>query len=313
MSEAMLCSIIITNFNGRQNLEECLPGVMEAAAEVDGTEINIVDDASTDDSVSFIKRAYPQVNLLQNKSNEGFGKTANKGFHASRGKIAVLLSNDIKPDKNFLLPLLPHFKDEKLFAVGCKRLSPEGKIEEGQKVAKFLFGRVKFSRHFAWSNSYKELVPSFYTGGFGAFNREAVLALGGFHPLYAPFFWEDVDLCYRAAKRGWKVLYEPRSIVYHFDSKLGTIRRHFDSKYTKKIKKRNELLFIWSNLDRPRLLEHTVFLFVRLSISWVWGDFSLYTGFFHACMRFSEVQAKRKSNLFCVSDKDAFSLVSGHP
>jgi len=51
-SEEMLCSIIITNFNGRQNLEECLPGVMEAAAEVDGTEINIVDDASTDDSVS---------------------------------------------------------------------------------------------------------------------------------------------------------------------------------------------------------------------------------------------------------------------
>jgi GT2 family glycosyltransferase len=92
-------------------------------------------------------------------------------------------------------------------------------------------------------------------GGFSAFDREKFLGMGGFDDLYYPFYWEDVDLCYRAWKRGWWVLYEPKSIAHH--KSHATIDKTYHQEYVAMLHVRNKLLFTWKNLTDPELLiEH---------------------------------------------------------
>ena len=86
-----------------------------------------------------------------------------------------------------------------------------------------------------------DLYPCFYGGGGScAFDRRKFLELGGFDELLAPFYMEDTDLGYAAWKRGWQVLYQPRSIVYH--EHRGTIGRHFSEARIQAVLKKNHLL-----------------------------------------------------------------------
>ena len=84
------------------------------------------------------------------------------------------------------------------------------------------------------------------------FERRKLLELGGFEPLMSPFYWEDVELSYRAWKRGWCILYEPESIVYHDAST--TIKKSFKKIKITRIDIRNRFLFLWKNLHDPFLL-----------------------------------------------------------
>ena len=94
-------SLIIPNYNGRQLLAENLPQVMAAAR---GAEVIVVDDASTDDSVAWLKQRYPLVRLVSLKQNRRFARACNAGVKAARGEIVVLLNNDVSPQVDFLTP-----------------------------------------------------------------------------------------------------------------------------------------------------------------------------------------------------------------
>ena len=120
-----------------------------------------------------------------------------------------------------------------------------------------------------------DLFPCFYGGGGScAFDRAKFLELGGFDGLFAPFYLEDTDLGFRAWKRGWKTLYQPRSVVYH--EHRGTIGKRFSEERIEAVLKKNYLLFSWKNIHEwRRLSEHFVFAWAGAVLAVIFGDVPL--------------------------------------
>ncbi len=238
-------SIVIPNWNGRELLEKNIPSVVAAYKNKKNhiSEIIVLDDASTDDSVSFLKKNYKdQVKVVVHKENRGFASAVNTGVRSARGNLVCLLNNDVVPNENFLESVVSHFSEEKVFAVSLH--------EKGYGPAGGSF-KNGFIEHFGRSES-KEVTESFWaSGGSAVFRRSIWMELKGFDEiLLSPFYWEDLDLGYRAHKRGYRILWEPNGFVVHeHESTVGKL----PGEYVSRIKERNQLLFIWKNLTSRRL------------------------------------------------------------
>ena len=219
----MSISIIIPNYNGAELLKKNLPKVTDAISNYkESIEIIVVDDCSTDSSMEILKKLNG-IRIIRNERNLGFSSTVNNGVRNASGEIVVLLNTDVKPEKEFLIPLLNHFNDEKIFAVGCKDKSIEnGKtVLRGRGVGMWKKGFLIHSRGEVDKNT-----TLWVSGGSGAFKKSIWEKLGGFDELYSPFYWEDIDLSYRAIKSGYKILFEPKSVVIHEHQK-GAIKRKY--------------------------------------------------------------------------------------
>lgn len=251
--------IIIANYNGRELLEENLPSVLEAARENNHVkEIIVIDDGSTDESVSFLKKKYCEVRVVEQGENKGFISAINTGVNNCHRDVVVLLNTDVKVEKNFLSPLIKHFMDERIFAVVPKGLIPQKNMaNESVTLLRFEGGYIRFIQPAIENNQDfdRTCTVSHACGGYSAFNRQKFLQLGGLDRLYYPFYWEDADICFRAWKMGWFILYEPESIVYH--QSHGTIKKVVNSAFIEFMNVRNMFLFTWKNItDENILVEH---------------------------------------------------------
>ncbi|MCU0226655.1 MAG: glycosyltransferase [Bryobacterales bacterium] len=242
------CSIIIPNWNGKDLLERYLPTVVAACDFNLGDEVILVDNASTDGSAAWIAAHLPMVRILQLQTNQGFGGGSNRGVQAAVNPIVVLLNSDMRVEPDFLHPLLQPFIEADVFAVAAQILftNPTKRREEsGLTFAHLSAGRIQLGHHVDGIED--TLKPCFYPGGgSSAFNRDMLLELGGFDPIYHPFYLEDTDLGYEAWRRGWRVLFQPASIVYH--EHRGTIGKHFNPDHIQRIVAKNRLLFQWKHL-----------------------------------------------------------------
>lgn len=248
----MKTAVIIPNWQGRTLLEKNLPKVLTVGFD----EVVVVDDASTDDSVEFLQSHFPTVKLVRHKRNKGFSSTVNNGVRASNASIVFLLNSDVIPEKNILKPVLSHFKDPDVFGVSLREKGYSyaiPHIEDG------------FVGHRMGMRTDKTHNTFWISGGSGAFRRSMWLDLGGFDVAFDPFYWEDVDLSYRALKRGWKLVWEPKAVVEHrHESTINS--SHFSTRYLNYIKERNQLLFHWKNLSVGWLLtKHFPGLIKRLN------------------------------------------------
>jgi GT2 family glycosyltransferase/glycosyltransferase involved in cell wall biosynthesis len=266
-------SVVIPNWNGRDLLEKYLPSVIEALAGNPDNEVIVVDNASTDGSAAFLRERFPQVRVLPLERNLGFGGGSNAGFRAARHDIVVLLNSDMRVDPGFLAPLLEGFRDSRVFAVSAQIFFTDPKKvrqETGLTEGLWVNGRLRV-RHVI-DDRVKTLFPVFYAGGgSSAYDRRKFLELGGFDPLYEPFYLEDTDLGYLAWKRGWTVHYEPRSIVYH--EHRGTIGRTYGEAYIQGVLKKNFLLFTWKNVhDWTMLAEHLFQVYGGMWVRLLAGD-----------------------------------------
>jgi len=249
MEKEYKVSIIIPNFNGRELVAKNLPKVLDAKDNPNNhiIEIIIVDDASYDDSVSYLKKNFPSVKLIKHKKNRGFSYSVNTGVRMAKGNLVVLLNTDVIPEKDFLESVLDHFADKKVFAVSFR--------ERGYYWAKGYF-KDGFVCHEQGGET-NEVHDTFWvSGGSGIFRRKFWMELGGMdEKLLSPFYWEDIDLSYRAAKRGWKLLWESKSIVEHkHEATISKLKKS----YVQRIKERNELLFIWKNITSSNLIKKHV-------------------------------------------------------
>ncbi|HSU54532.1 MAG TPA: glycosyltransferase, partial [Candidatus Dormibacteraeota bacterium] len=114
-------SVVIPNWNGRDLLEKFLPSVVIAlAAGHSDNEVIVVDNASTDSSVEFLRERFPGVRVLELRKNYGFGDGSNRGFRAAKNDVVVLLNNDMQVEPDFLPPLLEPFADREVFSVSCQ-------------------------------------------------------------------------------------------------------------------------------------------------------------------------------------------------
>jgi GT2 family glycosyltransferase len=291
-------SIVVPNFNGRAHLERYFGSVVRVAAERPGTEVIVVDDASTDDSVAFLGRAFPGIRVIERLRNGGFGEAANTGAMAASGEILVFLMTDLEAEQGLLAPLLEHFADPKVFAVS-PRIITAGAEHGDASITRIVFSRGMF--HLDWpgvrpgyqGNGHPQEI-AFATGGAMACDRAKFLALGGFDPLYAPFYWEDVDLSYRARRRGWRVLSEPQSVVYHPEPHA-IISALPASRHAARISERNRFLFTWANADRAvMLLRHGAWSVPRLVLRLCRGEWDCVLAFLSALARAPRALARRR-------------------
>lgn len=296
----MKVSVVIPNYNGADILKNYLPKILSA---VGGAKVIVVDDASTDDSVGILEKQFPEVKVIIKDKNEGFAAAVNKGVRNASGDLILLLNSDVSPQQDFLKYLLPYFDDPQIFAVGCLQVR-DGEIKEGRGIGKFEKG---FLVHAAGALDKKNTLWVF--GGAGIFRKALWEKLGGMDTIYNPFYWEDIDLSYRALKAGYKLVFEPRSIVVH-EQKKGAIRNTYSPNMVKTIAYRNQFLFVWLNItDIYFLLQHFFYLPYHLIRSFLTRDFAFIKAFIMALSKTQEVIFHRFKNIKfnMISDKEILS------
>jgi O-antigen biosynthesis protein len=307
-----LASVVIPNWNGKDLLEKYLPSIVTALAGNADNEIVVVDNGSEDGSAAFVRANFSQVTLVALETNLGFGGGSNAGFRAAKNEIVVLLNSDMRVAPDFLPPLLEGFDDPDVFAVSCQIYfsDPTRKREEtGLTQGWWQDGGLRVRHRI--DDEVHDLFPCFYGGGGScAFDREKFLELGGFDELLAPFYLEDTDLGYMAWKRGWKVLYQPRSIVYH--EHRGTIGKRFREEQIQAVLKKNYLLFCWKNIHEWRkLAAHFLFAWAGMLLAVLFGDVPLrpnLTALWRAFTQLGQAcrSRRRARSLARVSDTEAF-------
>jgi GT2 family glycosyltransferase len=308
----MNISVVIPNFNGVQLLEKNIPllvGTLHSYKEHD-MELIIVDDASSDESVNALEKLQKEISynnitikIIKQARNKGFSSTVNNGVAHSNNNIVVLLNTDVLPDKNFLDSLIPHFSDKSIFAVGCMDKSVEGEKEvlRGRGLGEWKRGFLIHRR-----GEVDKSDTLWVSGGSSAVNKQIFDKLGGFDEIYNPFYWEDIDLSYRAQKSGFKILFESKSIVVHQHSK-GAIKKHFTPSEIKKIAYRNQIIFVWKNISDMSLLgSHFIWLPYYVVKSIIRLDTEFLLGLFLAMIKIPDIIKKRKKQkrLYTQSDQD---------
>ena len=223
-------SIVIINYNGMRFLKDCLESVLRTDYPREKLEIIIVDNASTDNSVNYIQKHFPEVKLVKLSRNLGFGYGANIGASKSRGDLIAFLNNDVIVDKRWLRELVNVIiKNRDAAIVGSRVLGfyPCKKMREYIKIPilHILGGMTEVSIETEESKKDFIYVGTIYGAAF-LIKRSVFEELGGFDPTYF-MYSDEVDLCMRALLRGYMVAYCLRSIVYHFGS--GTAGRTLDT------------------------------------------------------------------------------------
>jgi GT2 family glycosyltransferase len=205
--------LAILNYNGKKHLQHLLPTACAAANKFPGDcAVIVLDNQSTDDDVGWIRGEFPSVHVIVAPQND-FLFSYNWLTQKRAEDVFMFLNNDLRVDQDFLLPLIRHFESPEVFSVSaCSYDWSGGEITSGPAQLEFKNGFYSWNFDTQCPRTCHTL---FTSGGFMAVDRKKFLELGGFNRLFAPAYCEDVDLCFRAWRRGWRCIYEPNSIVWH--------------------------------------------------------------------------------------------------
>lgn len=297
-------SVVIPSWNGRRLLERFLPSVVAAAerrvAEGGSVEIVVIDDGSTDGTEAWVAAragACPvPLRLVRHEENLGFGAAANRGVADAKLPFVWLLNNDVEVDGDAIGRLARAFDDDdpQLFAVHSRMVDLAANREVGTgKMGGFARGFLRVHRSFLPRPSAPGPFWSlFATGGSAIFRRSHFLSLGGFDLIFAPFYMEDVELSYRAWKRGLTVRFEPLSVVRHqFSSTIGPRA----GRQVERISQRNRLIFNWVHVhDGWFLAAHTWWLLVLLVSAPFTMKIGFLQGFADALLRIPRIRSRRR-------------------
>ena len=243
-----LVDIIIPSYNGLILLQKNLPYIFKYTPNL--RKVIIIDNGSSDNTAAWLQKKYPQVQVIINDTNLGFTGPINQGVAVSTAKYFVLLNNDVQPLAKYINFALDHFKtSQNVFAVTFnEKQSSWPLLRHANGKIQFTLGEDKTMPHFsAWAS-----------GGSAIFSRKIWDKLGGLDEIYSPWYWEDIDIGYRAWKSGYKIIWEPKALINHHHESTS---KKLNKNYVNRIKQRNELLFNWLNIqDRQYRYKHFVFL-----------------------------------------------------
>lgn len=247
MQKSPSVSVVIPSWNSESQLKKNFTSVF-AASDLVGAEIIVVDDHSEeDDTLAYLESLGERIKLIKNKANLGFARTVNVGVAASKSDVVVLLNTDVRPEPDCFKHAITQFKQDDIFAITFNS-------DQSWAGGWWRDGLLQHSSIKAEGSTLNTQNPSLWaSGGQAAFSRHKWVQLGGMDSLYAPFYWEDVDLGYRAWKRGWRILWDPDSRCVH-DHQVSIIKHSFSPKYIKNIAQRNQLLFIWKNIHDATMI-----------------------------------------------------------
>ena len=227
----MELSIIIVNYNVKEFLQNLLHSLQKSVSSITH-EIIVVDNASDDGSVEFIREKFPQINLIVCQTNLGFSKANNLGLKVSKGKFILLINPDTIVSEDTITKMI-EFLNEHPDAglVGCKILNPDGSLQLACRRSfpgpwtsfckvtglSTLFPNsrlfAKYNLTYLDENSTYEVDA--ISGSFMMMKREVYEKIGGFDEQFF-MYGEDLDLCYRIQKNGYKVYYYPGTQIIHY-------------------------------------------------------------------------------------------------
>jgi len=276
----MKIAVVILNWNGEKLLEQFLPSIVNYSP---GADIYVADNASTDDSVSYLKAFFPTVKIIQNESNLGFAEGYNEALKHLDSDIFALVNSDIEVTENWLKPIIETFENEPTTAIIQPKLLDFKRKEyfeyagaAGGFIDKYGYpycrGRI-FETLEKDNGQYDDNCEIFWASGACFFIRSSVYKeLKGFD---ADFFahQEEIDLCWRAFNKGHKIKYNSQSVVYHVGG--ATLQQGNPMKTF--LNFRNSLLMLLKNLPKNRL--HWI-LFCRFVLDGVAGIQFLFQGKF---------------------------------
>jgi GT2 family glycosyltransferase len=210
-----LVSIVIVNMNGKHHLKECLPTIVTQS--YPNFEVIICDNNSTDGSVEFIGREYPSIKIIANHQNLGYAAANNIGFTQTKGNLIVVLNPDTKVSQNWLAPLVEAINSDLQICMVAPKIMlfdlPDQINACGNQIT---YTGLTFCRGLAKdAGQYpeREFIAA-VSGAAFMIKKEALNQIGGFDESYF-MYYEDTDLSLRALLAGYRILYEPNSIVYH--------------------------------------------------------------------------------------------------
>jgi GT2 family glycosyltransferase len=280
----MKIAVVILNWNGVQLLEEFLPSIVKYSPE---TTIYLADNASTDDSISFVMANFPSVKIIKNDSNLGFAGGYNEALKHINAEIYALVNSDIEVTENWLQPIIKTFEKEPQTAIIQPKILDFKRKEyfeyagaAGGFIDKYGYpycrGRI-FDTLEKDNGQYNDNCEIFWASGACFFIQSAVYnELKGFD---ADFFahQEEIDLCWRAFNKGYKIKYISESVVYHVGGatlQQGNPRKTY-------LNFRNSLLMLTKNLPKDKLYW---ILFCRMILDGIAGMQFLLQGKFNHFM-----------------------------
>ena len=277
----MKIAVVILNWNGIKLLEQFLPSIVNYSPEA---EIYVADNASTDDSIAFVKANFPKIEIIKNSDNFGFAKGYNEALKQVSTEIFALVNSDIEVTENWLKPILETFKTEPETAIIQPKILDFKRKEyfeyagaAGGFIDKYGYpycrGRI-FETLEKDKKQYEDNCEIFWASGACFFIRNSVFnELNGFDD---DFFahQEEIDLCWRAFNKGLKIKYISQSIVYH----VGGATLQLGNPVKTKLNFRNSLLMLLKNVPKNQLFP---VIFSRLILDTIAGIQFLFQGKFN--------------------------------
>jgi GT2 family glycosyltransferase len=259
---------------------------------LEGCEVIVMNDYPQENITKNVTNILPTARVFNNRKNRGFAGNVNLGVSKSERQYVMLMNSDVVLKDNSFVSALDHFKKErKLFAVSFKQEEKDGKTV-GANAGYFANGMINHRSRLA-----KTLSPNFWAeGGTAIFKKKLFVEMGMLDELYNPFYWEDIDLSYRAWKAGYKILFDPQIVVEHHHE--STIGKYFDKKKVLKTAFRNQLIFQWKNLTDANLMASHILNLTRLFFSSLLrGDDVFLNGFFRALFMLPAILQSRKKSV----------------
>lgn len=210
-------SIVILTYNNWQYTKRCLESIFKYTPLSSLEEIIVVDNASTDETVKELKKF--KVKTIKNSKNLGFAKGCNQGAKVAKGEYLLFLNNDTEVTKNWLNELLEEIKDKKVGIVGPKLIFPNNLVQhigisfDKEKRHHALYS--KFSADKEQVNKKREFQA--IIAACILIRKKLFFEVSGFDEIYKNGS-EDVDLCFKVRKKGYRVMYVPTSVVIHHES-----------------------------------------------------------------------------------------------
>lgn len=234
-------SIIIVSYNTQEFTKKCIDFIYKSKLNDLKYEIIIIDNASSDNTVSTLKKHFPKIICIENKDNLGFAKACNQGVKASRGRYLLFLNPDTEVDKD-TIPYMISFmeKNKEAGASTCFVKLPSGKLDDGAHR-----GFPTPWNSFCYFLGLSRLFPqsklfSGYTLGHLDLTKthEVDSAVGAFMMVRRIagddtrwwdedyfFYGEDIDFCYKLKEKGWKIYFVPKVSVLHHKGVSGGIKK----------------------------------------------------------------------------------------
>ncbi|NTW25542.1 MAG: glycosyltransferase family 2 protein [Lentimicrobium sp.] len=250
-------AVVILNWNGKSFLEKFLPSVLQHSMPY--ADVIVADNASTDDSVEFLRKAYPEIEVICNTENGGFAKGYNDALSKVNAEYYILLNSDIEVTENWIQPVINLMESDPQIAAcqpTIRSYHNPAKFEYAGAAGGFIDaygypfcrGRI-FQQLEADDNQYNNPIEVFWATGACMFVRAEIFRrFGGFDEDFFAHM-EEIDFCWRVKHEGLKIMVCPQSKVFHVGG--GTLPKQ--SSFKTYLNMRNNISLLYKNLPAERL------------------------------------------------------------